>query len=69
MGHAEASELLAKARTMERPAKDSTARLAQAEATLYVGEQLERIANMIRDGFWAEKADFTGWAAGPQERS
>ena len=35
---------------------------------IYVGDQLARIADMIASGFWAEKGDFGGYTAGPQDR-
>lgn len=63
------ARLLAEAGKTDRAARDSLAQLAQAGALLYVGEQLQRIADMMASGFWVNPGDFGGYSAGPQERS
>lgn len=52
---------------LDAGARERRTALAQAEATLYVGEQLERIADMIAGGFFTGEGNYGGWVTRPTE--
>ena len=50
------------------PVAQSLGGAGQTAALLYVGEQLERIADMIAGGFYVTPGDFGSYSFGPEER-
>ena len=52
--------LIAPGSQLDSQARDRRAQMAQVEATLFVGEQLERIADMVEHGFVAGEGNVPG---------